>query len=55
MQREMKYQGNILRVYPDLSTVLGRKQAPFNPVNGVLCVKGVLSHKHNPVYGKALP
>lgn len=35
-QNELKYQGTVLRVYPDLSTALARKRATYNSIKQTL-------------------
>lgn len=40
-QNEVKFKGNTLRVYPDLSTALAKKRATFNPVKRALYQEGV--------------
>ncbi|CAM4297548.1 unnamed protein product [Leuciscus chuanchicus] len=40
-QHEVKFKGNTLRVYPDLSAALAKKRATFNPVKQDLYQQGI--------------
>uniref|UniRef100_A0AAV2LHQ7 LINE-1 type transposase domain-containing 1 n=1 Tax=Knipowitschia caucasica TaxID=637954 RepID=A0AAV2LHQ7_KNICA len=40
-QNQMKFGGNVLRVYPDLSAALVKKRAEFKPIKALLYAKGV--------------
>lgn len=40
-QHEVKYKGNTLRIYPDLSTALAKKRSAFNGVKHSLWQKGI--------------
>ncbi|CAM4662324.1 unnamed protein product [Leuciscus chuanchicus] len=40
-QHEVKFRGNTLRVYPDLSAALAKKRATFNPVKRDLYQQGI--------------
>ncbi|CAL1580583.1 unnamed protein product [Knipowitschia caucasica] len=49
---QMKFEGNVLRVHPDLSAALGKE---FKPIKALLYTKGVQFHLLNPAQLKIVP